>query len=287
MVYLIDIDPIDIDTNVFDKIIFTSEPHSGIDLDNYHKTIDYQNFSVYTRKEIVETVTFIVQGRILDPDLFQKNLINLSRYGHVIVSLTKDSIESFVTRNKIINEQNVYLQVHSTLDGLKKSITSFSIKVRADEYYQNWEPFINKMTGEPDKIITNNVFFRKVERYPFHISDHIIGGLTSNLLKMFQNTKQNLETRRIPPHVTKGIPEQWLTIGFLLSTYTEEKLRLIKGPQKIREVMQNHFHFIKVEDFQDFVISYTKNGRCKRIRQRVNGPLDLKNHQIIDVTINF
>jgi hypothetical protein len=172
--------------------------------------------------------------------------------------------------------------VNSTLEGLKKSNTKYSIKVRADEYYENWGPFIDKMTNEPTKILTNNVFFRKVERYPFHISDHIIGGLTENLLTMFRNTKRSLQLKKIPPHVTKGIPEQWLTIGFLLSKYSEDQLKLIKGPQRIRETMAKYFHFICVEDFRDFVISYTKGTR-----KRVNGLRDLKNHQIIDVTVTF
>lgn len=281
---------------VFDKIIFTKKENTFGDAENvtfgkgtcnYHRTIDYENFVVYTRNDLQEDITFIIQGRILDPELFQKNLINLCRYGNIVVSLTKESIEEFASRNKIINEQNVYLQVHSTLEGLKKSNTPFSIKVRADEYYQNWDPFIVKMISNENKIITNNVFLRKVERYPFHISDHIIGGLTSNLTVMFKNTKRNLEIRRIPPHVTKGIPEQWLTIGFLLSKYTEESLKLIKGPHKIRDTMDEHFDFVPVETFEDFVISYTKNDRNKRIRQRVNGLNDLKDHRIIDVTDAF
>lgn len=292
MVFNVVVNPNSIDlenTNLFDKIIFTNEksiPEKGVP-ENYHKTISYQHFCVYTRKDIQESITFIIQGRILDPELFQKNLINLCKYGAIIVSLTKESIESFVTKNKIINEQNVYLQVHSTIDGLKKCTTKFSIKIRADEYYQNWNSFIDEMKSNPNKIITNNVFFRKVERYPFHISDHVIGGLTENLKEMFTNTKRNLEIRRIPPHVTKGIPEQWLTIGFLLSKYSEEQLRLIKGHHKIRDTMKQYFHFVRVETFEDFVISYTKNDRNKRIRQRVNGLNDLKDHRIIDVTDAF
>jgi hypothetical protein len=270
-----------------DKIVFTNGTGDNLNLETYYKSVDYTNFCVYTRKDLKEQITFVIQGRILDAELFQKNLLNLCRYGHIVVSLTKESVETFVKQNKIINDQNVYLQVQSTLDGLKKCTSNYSIKVRADEYYLNWDDFISKMVENPDKIITNNVFFRKVERYPFHISDHIIGGLTENMVDMFRNTKRALETKRIPPHVSRCIPEQWLTVGFLLSKYTEEQLRLIKGPAQIRETMIAHFHFVRVETFEDFVISYTKQERSRPVRKRVNGINDLGCHRIIDVTDTF
>lgn len=216
-------------------------------------------------------LTFIIQGKLVDRELLQRNINNLSRYGKVIIAvwgmtseLKEEEIRRFVVENRINNEQNVYLQVYTTLWGLQRVDTDFVIKVRSDEYYHDFGPFISEMKSNTHKIITTNIFFRRTKNYPYHISDHVIGGLKENVLKMFGNCKRLLESKRRISRITRCIPEQWLTISYLLSFYGEDSL--IKGSmEEINEKMKSHFSIVNVERLKNFVIVYTDKKSKKQI----------------------
>lgn len=268
----------------YDKlIIINRNENDNYNLSSYkiqtEQIINGEKIEIWKKNGIDETeICFIIQGRIHDTNLIIKNIENLSKYGEIIVSPTLESTILFTKNNKIVNDQNIYLQVTSTLTGLKKNDKKYSIKVRGDEYYKDYTKFIEKMTSNPDKIITNNIFFRKISRHPYHISDHIIGGRTDNLIEMFTNCKRSLEIKRVPELINKGIPEQWLTMSYLEKKYNKEDLKIKK-----KEIMLKHFDIICLEEFEDFVVTYTKHERGKRHRFIVNGTKELLMHKIIDI----
>jgi hypothetical protein len=233
-----------------------------------------------------KNITFVIQGKMTDQELLIRNIRNLCRWGKVVLavwgineSLNESLIKSFVKRNGLNNEQNLYLQVYTTVYGLSQVTTPFVVKVRADEYYLDFKEFINEMKISLDKIVTTNIFFRKVNRYPYHISDHIIGGLTENVKRMFNNCKKVIETKRSFPKINKGVPEQWLTVSYLLSFYSETEL--FKGD--VLQYMKSNFKIVPLEEFKDFVVVYTQSIKSKRIKMEVKGIDDLKNHRIIDI----
>lgn len=234
-------------------------------------------------------ITFVIQGKMSNRDLLIRNIKNLCKYGRVILaiweleeSLNESLIKNFILRNKINNEQNLYLQVYTTLYGLAKVTTPYVIKIRADEYYNDFSIFIDEIKNNKDKIITTNIFFRKTTRYIYHISDHIIGGLTENIKKMFENCKKVIETRRNFPKIYKGVPEQWLTISYLISIYSENEL--FRGDtRETTKIMKANFKIVRLQEFKDFVVVYTKSIKSKRVKMEVQGVNDLQNHKIIDI----
>lgn len=236
-------------------------------------------------------ITFIIQGKMTNKELLIKNIRNLCKYGRVVLAiwelednLKENEINNFISRNRINNEQNIYLQVYTTLYGLEKVNTAFVIKVRGDEIYINFKEFIKEMEENKSKIITNNVFFRETKKYPYHISDHIIGGLKENVKKMFINCRRALETNKVLPKVSKGIPEQWLTVSYLISFYTEETLNKADN-ERMTEIMKENFVIIPLEEFMDFIVVYTKQLKGgKKVKQNVKGIKELKDHKIVDIT---
>lgn len=236
---------------------------------------------VYYKHRTESNVTFIVQGRIKE-DIFMKLVLNLLNFGHVILStwdsqsfgnvLDQQQVAEYISSNQIQNGQNVYFQVHSTLAGLLKCSTEYAIKVRADEWYNDFSSFIQCMKQWPDKITTHNMFFRKIGEYPYHISDHVIGGKTENLLRMFKMCKKNLEENKSLPAIPRMLsicPEQWLTVAYMRCFYDEESIL-----SNIKEKMTTHFQIVPVDSFKDFRLSYT----WQNIRHYVTGTTDLDNH---------
>ena len=148
-------------------------------------------------------ITLIFQGRLGVEiiDMIKKNIDN---YKIVVVTndIFNDSnkeilnkldefskitlIKYYIPIDNVNNESNMYYQFYSTYLGLCNSETEYSIKFRADEYFENIEPLTNFIINNPDKIVTSDFLFRKTYLLKYNISDHYIGGKTDILLSSFK-----------------------------------------------------------------------------------------------------
>lgn len=156
----------------------------------------------------------------------------------------------------INNIANRYFQFCSLYNGLSIIDTEYVIKLRSDEYYTNLSPIIEKVLINPNKLITNDVFFRKSKTYKYHPSDHIIAGKTETLLKVFKQCKEECE-KQLKIDI---VPEQHYASTFIeimeqesikkTDTYSlpsEEKL--------VTELMQKYFDIVPSENLGMFCIS--------------------------------
>lgn len=238
---------------------------------------------IYYKHENKPNVTFVVQGMPLKDVIAEYNIedivCNLLKFGFVVMA-TWDNLKNlkriliYIRENNIENGQNVFLQVYSTYIGLNKCKTEYAIKVRADEWYKDFSAFITAMQNHPDHLITHNMFFRNIGQYPYHISDHVIGGKTENLLKMFQSCKDILDKKETLPDIPRMLtccPEQWLTVAYMRCFYTKDDLLDI---DKITEKMQKHFFIVPITAFKDFRIRYTQHKK----RYNIKGIQELQNH---------
>lgn len=150
-------------------------------------------------------------------------------------------IEQIVKNFGYHNRSNIYYQIYTTLEGLKKvKSTKFTIKIRSDEIYSNYDYLAKLMVKQPEHLITGNQFIRPNWKYPYHISDHLIGGKTENLLIMFSNAKQLIESRKVH-HLFfdkyRQVPEQVLTVSYLLGLNPYHKF----SPLDTVRDMNSHF----------------------------------------------
>jgi hypothetical protein len=277
----------------FDKIIFIKRNYIAIDfIHDYNPIlsdfIDPFYIKIFNKKGFDQDVSIVIQGK-LDLEILLKNIINALKYGNVILSVWGTHSLNKNHQNQVINfiktydikGNNTYMQVYTSLLGIYQSKTNYTIKMRGDEYYSKLDTFIEKMRNDHTKIITSNIFFRKIKDWVYHISDHIIGGKTSNLFKMFSSCKCILEEKKnIILEEKKNIkqkdiaPEQWLTVSYLLTFYDESTLY---KKENAKDLMLKHFDMIRVEEFADFIIScfggkiYGKDDLIKRhnIRKRI------------------
>ncbi len=95
-------------------------------------------------------------------------------------------IEKEIKENNYFNGQNLYLQLTSTLKGLHKSKTRFTIKCRSDEYYSDFNIFCKTLEENPKKVITGDLFVRKSSFALYHLSDHVIGCETNKFIDAFE-----------------------------------------------------------------------------------------------------
>lgn len=155
------------------------------------------------------------------------------------------------------NESNRAYQFTTTFNGLSVIDTNFAIKARTDEYYTYLAPMIRVSNDEPEKIITNNVFFRKSKFYMYHPSDHLLAGKTDNLLKLFKECKRIVESMDMFPQDLR--PEQMIGTVYILQkermVNENFKLNLHKNEEGIREatiLMKKYFNVINSQSLAPF-----------------------------------
>jgi len=143
--------------------------------------------------------TIVVQGRT-DKDCLQKNIENFCGVPVIVSTWVGDS--AACGENVIVNELpkkrghgNFMLQLVSTIEGLKRVKTKYSIKVRGDEFY-NYTRLMELVLKNENKIIVAPIFFRKMSyrNHRYHISDHLMAGKTDYLLNMFETAKLKYES---------------------------------------------------------------------------------------------
>lgn len=241
------------------------------------ENINSKCIRIYKKKDFIEDVSICIQGRYHEDTLI-KNILNASKYGNVILSvwgtngLNEQEVRTYIRCKNIPNGQNVYLQVYSSLQGLRKSKTKYTIKIRGDEYYDKLNKMIEKMKNDHNKIITSNIFFRKISYKPYHISDHIIGGITENMLKMFEMCKKRLDNKNSFSILNPNCPEQWLTASYMINYYKESELNISNAKYH----MIKHFDIVRLEEFGDFTISF--HGKT------LNEMKQLYKYNIINIT---
>lgn len=238
---------------------------TGYDVEKLHSYTCDDNVYVFIKRKGSQTtyrdITFVIQG--IDTKITFATVCVLFLYGNIVISTWQvyrnlKDVEDHVQNKNIYNNQNIFYHIQSTLLGLRRVNTQYAIKIRSDEMFANLMPFIKHMVNNPHKITTTNLFIRRVSAFPFHCSDHIIGGKTTDLFKMFLGAELLIHNR-IPynPMVAFAqpywVPEQILSIGYLLNYYPLYSLQ----KHNCAFIMTKHFQSVGVHDLMPLQIMYT------------------------------
>jgi hypothetical protein len=205
--------------------------------------------------------SLVVQG--VDTELTPKTLCVYFLFGQIIASTWNmlgnfSEVVQHVTTNGIYNNQNVFYHIQTVLHGLRKVTTLRAIKLRSDELYLDLVPIVEKMRQFPDKLVTTNIFLRKVWDFPYHCSDHIFAGQTKNILRMFLASEQLIHNRMTWQSLKIftqpfWVPEQILSIGYMLNFYPLYALTREACPF----LMNHHFTSVPVYELMPYHIVFT------------------------------
>ena len=178
----------------------------------------------------------------------------------------EDSDISLIVYNNILDElynnnQNRYFHFSSVDSALQLCNTKYSVKIRSDEFYSNLSFFFNEINKNESKIITNDVFFRKSESYPLHPSDHLVGGTTKLLKKVFNLSKNlcesvdELNNNVIVKSKLNGnnnlTPEQVLGCAAVTTIVDKKNIENLNS----QELMKMTFHIVKSTDLGFYIIT--------------------------------
>lgn len=252
-------------------------------------TFKNQTYFFMRRKKslpLFTDVSFLIQGMDTSDTLSAMCVAFL--YGCIVPSTWNvynsfDIVEKHVKKYEIYNNQNIFYQIHTVLQGLKNVKTKKVIKLRCDEVYTNLLPIFDSMIDEPNKIITTNIFIRNVFEFPYHCSDHIFGGSVEMIQKLFVGAEHliHIKVPYKPMLCFKHkfwVPEQILCIGFLISYYPLYAL----CQENCHVIMNRHFKSVNLLSLSPEIVAYTRwamNDRKKWTgkKERVTNK-ELSNH---------
>lgn len=208
--------------------------------------------------------TIVVQGPI-----HQRSIDCFGGFKNIIFSCWRDCDPTKVPSHATViqtswnhqnhyNRNNVLRQIISSLNGVLITETDYVIKVRSDEEYENLKPVFDAVLENPDKLVTNNTFFRPDEHYKFHPSDHIMAGSRETLKKLFRKAKELCARITSSPTIATGEhigvpgmgivpPEVLLCVAYLISKNVNICL------DQSRQIMLEHVSLVNNYDLGRFV----------------------------------
>ena len=204
----------------------------------------------------MKNITILLQGRV-DSHIYN---FYLNEYPNtpIVISTWEDSEldESFINKNTLLikniypsdrGKANTNLQLISTIAGLNSISTKYTIKIRGDEKYSNLIEYIESLLLQDDKLIyITPVFFRKWDYHPYHISDHMIIGLTSNISNMFNSANSNY----IDNYDYKGTVETLLGKSYI--DFCENKI--LDFSIYSAQYMKNYYSILNLEKLKPYKI---------------------------------
>lgn len=185
-----------------------------------------------------------------------EEISNIPNTSITIVTYDKDIVSSFYN-----NHYNRWYHFFSVDLALQYCYTDYTLKMRSDEYYSDLSPFYKAMIENPSKIVTSDIYFRQNSICPFHPSDHIVGGKTNIMKKIFQGAKMLCESfeelttnnfiksKSLNPFTLT--PEQMIGIPAILSILSKNDIEDMSNI----EIMKKVFHIIKAPDLGTIIVN--------------------------------
>ena len=178
---------------------------------------------------------------------------------------------TLITYNKNVlgsyynNHLNRWYHFFSVDLALQYCYTEYAFKIRSDEFYSDLNPFYTAMLENSSKVVTSDIYFRQNYKYPFHPSDHMIGGKTEIMKNIFQEAKELCESfkkltgnefiknKSLDPFTLT--PEQMIGIASISSILNQDDIERMDNI----EIMKNTFHIIKASSLGTCIITSSSN----------------------------
>lgn len=173
-----------------------------------------------------DDLTIVIQGPTSRSGKIGRGILNVPLYkrytDNIIISTWNDSeikpSKRFLEKNDIvyieddpkkysdfIKFDNLHLQTATSLNGMKVTDTKYVIKFRTDECYSNLDILIETIKNNEDFLVTSEPFYRRPHEKRYSsgyiksmISDHVMGGKTKKIRKMFSKVHKKCRTHSIP-----------------------------------------------------------------------------------------
>lgn len=207
---------------------------------------------------------------------------DISILDHYDVSGCEIYRPDLVVADTTMNNFRGWFQAKSIYEGVKLSTTSHTIKVRADYWAGNLEPFVQKMAECPEKYVTNNMYFRPDSFAKYHISDHMVGGPTELMIQGYKLATWRLENHSkelracfndyrfftnqlwmypingstVPNASAEMPPGCGVTPEVLIGTSLVYVKEGVLEPERSREQMINCFEIVPVEIMKPYLNKY-------------------------------
>ena len=209
-------------------------------------------YKEYVGKIIISTWSYSLER-------FKKNVLERIIEAESI-ALIADDIKKY---EDFYNNSNVCYQIATSLNGMKKVKTKYAIKMRCDDYHTDLSKIIELMKSHPERLTSHNFLFNPDCVEQFHPSDHMAGGLTENILNMYQTAYDICDLFSGTTPITAGqigisnyknayndgslSPEALLCLSFLIGKGVEGDCN------KSKQIMKDHVQVLPLSETGDFL----------------------------------
>jgi len=83
----------------------------------------------------------------------------------------------------VMKDSTFFYSISSTFLGLQHCTSNYTIKMRSDEYYEDFTPLKELFLKNDNKFVFGNIFAKPWSHSMYHIGDHLFVAKTDLLLK--------------------------------------------------------------------------------------------------------
>jgi len=145
----------------------------------------------------------VIQGPLDNTSISKVDEIS-SQFENVIISLWSEDDSSMLsgiesknvfifnqptpdreTTTGVMKNSTFFYSISSTYLGLQNCTSNYTIKMRSDEYYEDFTPLKELFLENDDKFVFGNIFAKPWSHSMYHIGDHLFVAKTEFLLKAY------------------------------------------------------------------------------------------------------
>lgn len=163
------------------------------------------------------------------------------------------------------NKGFLYYQNKTAYEGIKCSKTKYTLKVRSDSSYPVLDKLLENLELYPDKIHTNNIWFRPNYVGTYHISTHILLGKTDILSEIYKRilyiSENYMRDKRYyikNDHIAFDLENSWFECGVepITGYICMEVLGETPLFSNSVELMKKHIHITPTYDLPNCMWGY-------------------------------
>lgn len=218
----------------------------------------------------MKDITIIIQGKIDIPQL-NRWILEYPNWNIIISTWStqnltdikipeKWSLLQFPLPENTVDIATLQWQLESTINAFQYVKTPYLVKARGDEFYSNLYRFAKEIIIKNTQIICSDIFYRGLEKNYFHISDHLMGGTSENIMALFKNThKQVIDGWKIDDQFPqKHNPEPYLGFGFIsyMEKIDKHEHKHFFNQEKSYPLVEKYFDSFPVEKLAPFHVRY-------------------------------
>tara|TARA_R100000030_G_scaffold16901_2_gene11338 strand:+ start:682 stop:1422 length:741 start_codon:yes stop_codon:yes gene_type:complete len=162
----------------------------------------------------------------------------------------------------VMKDSTFYYSICSTFFGIQSCTSQYTIKMRSDEIYSDFNVLKEKLLEDDERFVFGNIFAKRWSHSPYHIGDHLFAAKTEHLYegyKFLYDSYTYGKNLMSDSWLIQGFPQNQTAESILAKSFLKAKNIDMKSWRR-KETMQKNFDIVDINKLGDYVARWVQGG---------------------------